>query len=182
MRSGSLMNTDRFVDASHGNGVDLNTVDGSWYWVQFNGGVAEPAWVPAQRRGKVWISVEFSGVPLDAVKLGSCLSFSESPVSDIKSMVDISAGAREVLNERLRQINVEGWSPSHDDSYQENELVRAAVCYAVDDISWNGKVQWPFNPLWWKNRNKRNNLIKATAMLMAAIDAIDRKRSISPPQ
>lgn len=41
-----------------------------------------------------------------------------------------TAAARDVLAERQRQINVEGWTPEHDDQYTAGDMAAAAACYA----------------------------------------------------
>ena len=40
------------------------------------------------------------------------------------------SGAELIAAERQRQIEVEGWTPEHDDEHDEGELALAAVCYA----------------------------------------------------
>lgn len=42
-----------------------------------------------------------------------------------------STAARDVLAERRRQIEAEGWTPEHDDAYAEGDLAQAASCYSL---------------------------------------------------
>ena len=78
----------------------------------------------------------------------------------------------DVLAERERQIEVEGWTPAHDSRYQNNELVTAAISYAMPNQV--GKpLTWPFSDLDWKPTDVRRNLVKATALLLAEIERID---------
>ncbi|SEG30437.1 ParB N-terminal domain-containing protein [Thauera chlorobenzoica] len=83
----------------------------------------------------------------------------------------------EVINERERQIAVEGWAPAHDDKYQDGELPRAAACYALHGCAPqqdDGPSQWPFPAEWWKPGTPRRNLVKAAALLIAEIERLDR--------
>lgn len=90
-----------------------------------------------------------------------------------------SQAARDVLDERRRQINAEGWSSEHDNG----ALVRAAICYAAPlqfpaRMAASGvKVPepWPWEASWWRPKNERRNLIKAAALLIAEIERLDRR-------
>ena len=86
-----------------------------------------------------------------------------------------SAAARDVLAERKRQIDAEGWTPEHDDKYRDDELSMAAVCYAntsgAGGCSPNG---WPWPEEWWKPSTARRNLVKAGALIIAEVERIDR--------
>jgi hypothetical protein len=44
-------------------------------------------------------------------------------------MSDMTQAALDVLAERRRQIEAEGWTPEHDDQHSNWELSRAAICY-----------------------------------------------------
>lgn len=91
----------------------------------------------------------------------------------------------EVMQERLRQVEAEGWSHAHDDSHTEDQLSRAAVAYIlaanshkadpelVEMIGHNDSV-WPWDSSWWKPTNKRRDLIKAAALIIAEIERLDR--------
>lgn len=37
----------------------------------------------------------------------------------------------EIAAERQRQIEVEGWTPNHDDEHDRGEMANAAACYAL---------------------------------------------------
>jgi hypothetical protein len=86
--------------------------------------------------------------------------------------------ARDVLAERRRQVDVEGWAPEHDDKYRHCELARAAASYAVcshpDQLSLAGARLWPFHIEWFKRTTYRRDLIKAGALLLAEIERVDR--------
>lgn len=84
-----------------------------------------------------------------------------------------SAAARDVLAERRRQVEAEGWTPEHDDQYQHGEMARAAACYASIN-SYPTPSMWPWAPEWWKPRDFRSNYVRAAALLLAEIERIDR--------
>ncbi len=87
----------------------------------------------------------------------------------------LTRGTIDVANERLRQIHVEGWSIERDvEQHDEGQLVTAALCYAENE----GKVFveariWPWAGEWWKPTNRRRDLVKAAALLIAEIDRLD---------
>lgn len=80
----------------------------------------------------------------------------------------------DIAAERRRQIEVEGWSPEHDDQHYAGHLLRAAVIYA-----WHGTdkgaaldergvpLSWPWDPEWWKPKDRRANLVRAGALALA---------------
>jgi len=89
-----------------------------------------------------------------------------------------SAAASDVLAERQRQQKVEGWTAEHDDQYTEGQLSAAAACYALhtEPVGNVGDYLrfWPWPAKWWKPTDRRRNLVKAAALLIAEIERIDR--------
>lgn len=85
-----------------------------------------------------------------------------------------SEAVRDVLAERRRQVEVEGWTPEHDDQHAFEEMALAAACYANADPDDPPPPSWPWHPSWWKPRDRRRNLIRAAALLLAEIERIDR--------
>ncbi|WP_422050153.1 hypothetical protein [Shimia sp.] len=103
--------------------------------------------------------------------------------------IEQSAAIQAVIRERWRQRQVEGWDDAHDDQWVKGELEDAAACYAqeVSSAAWAtdgrgdcphegyGPEQWPWAAKWWKpGPTHRRTLIKACALLIAAIERIDR--------
>lgn len=91
----------------------------------------------------------------------------------------LSAAARDVLAERARQVSTEGWTPEHDDGHTGGEMAGAAACYAMVDILHWGRhyaiqILWPWAQAWWKPTDRRRNLVKAAALLLAEIERLDR--------
>jgi hypothetical protein len=89
-----------------------------------------------------------------------------------------TAAARDVLAERRRQQEVEGWTPERDDMYTNCELARAAATYSVctraHELKVCDVVAWPWPIHWWKPSTYRRNLEKAGALILAEMDRLDR--------
>jgi len=94
---------------------------------------------------------------------------------------------KEVLQERERQVSVEGYTVSHDDLHFTGELALAAASYAqvAGYASLYGTQatrlvplprSWPWSPDWWKPKDPRRDLIRAAALVIAEIERIDRSR------
>lgn len=106
----------------------------------------------------------------------------------------MSKASDEVLAERQRQIDAEGYDASHDDDHSPEDIVRAGLTYALlslahpdhrGDVSiglnsggvkinWkdHAKLLWPWvdGP---KPKNMRRDLVRAAALLIAAVDRMD---------
>jgi hypothetical protein len=89
--------------------------------------------------------------------------------------------ARDVIAERLRQINEEGWSAEHDEKYTNEQLAYAAGCYCApiwpdEEAKEKGDppIGWPWPWRWWKPGEYRRNLVKAGALILAEIERLDR--------
>jgi hypothetical protein len=89
-----------------------------------------------------------------------------------------NVAARDVLAERERQKTVEGWTPEHDDQHEFEEMAMAAVCYAHPQPLMskfaNHPVAWPWDEEWWKPKDRRRNLVRAAALIIAEIERLDR--------
>ena len=107
----------------------------------------------------------------------------------------LSSAANDVLAERERQKNVEGWTPEHDDTHASFEMARAAAFYALHtaadilpepssdapsdryglfltaDMAW--PPQWDHST-WKKPKDARRNLVRSAALLIAEIERLDR--------
>lgn len=137
-------------------------------------------------------SVGFSGT-LSANELGwlACAESKQAEIDLLKAqLVEYSKAALDVIGERNRQIEQEHYSIKHDDSYQNNELPRAAASY-VNNVVSRGWVfssvygpevyqseevpdLWPWSDEHWKPKNPRRDLVKAAALIIAEIDRMDR--------
>ncbi|WP_339884270.1 hypothetical protein [Vreelandella maris] len=89
------------------------------------------------------------------------------------------------MEERLRQIDDEGFTGEHDDAYIQGTLSNAAECYAraaklmlqqtLDSELPATPMNWPWHRSWWKpSPDPKRNIIKAMALLAAEYDRIER--------
>lgn len=96
----------------------------------------------------------------------------------------LTDAARDVLAERSRQVEAEGWTPEHDDEHRDHSMAIAAACYSLADVRaalavetvrvdelwlWTG-----WDSSWFKPKDKRRNMVRAAALLLAEIERIDR--------
>ncbi len=100
----------------------------------------------------------------------------------------------EISRERERQIGEEGRSLEHDDKHTRGQMAKAAACYAyiagvtsraraIDDFErerYGGsgviviRRAWPWSWKWWKPKDRRIDLIRAGALIVAEIERLDR--------
>ena len=96
-------------------------------------------------------------------------------------------GINDVSTERLRQITEEGHGADSDDKYDGGMLAAAGACYAMhaawhlssgstgdDGLVGTTPVWWPFPGETWNPQDRRRNLVKAGALIIAEIDRFDR--------
>lgn len=114
----------------------------------------------------------------------------------------ISQAARDVLAERSRQVEAEGWTPANDDAHDDGAMARAAACYALPvpmlvleersqtydrsrirgespiwaTAKFSVPAMWPasWRPSWWKPKDRRRDLVRAGALILAEIERMDR--------
>lgn len=82
----------------------------------------------------------------------------------------------EIEAERYRQIYEEGYTFSHDDEHDRGEIAIAAACYSMTPRERHAILAyWPWGHGSWKpSEDRRKDLIKAAALLIAEIERIDR--------
>lgn len=91
-----------------------------------------------------------------------------------------SDAVRDVAAERRRQIELEGWTPEHDDEHTHGELAQAAACYALNvqriPIRCGDSTLWPkgWGASWFRPKDRRRDLVRAAALLLAEIERLDR--------
>lgn len=104
----------------------------------------------------------------------------------------------EIGAERARQMLSEGWTPEHDDGHDAGEMARAASAYVLhaepttefklapvmtetgvrseDDPRYiqtghrSVPKIWPWQGQWWKPKDRRSDLVRAGALLVAEIE------------
>lgn len=107
----------------------------------------------------------------------------------------MSKATDDVLAERQRQIEAEGWTEEHDDQHADGSMALAACCYAsmaaayaevctggwspeqIDYVRLRPGYNWPrsWSRAWWKPKNPRRDLVRAAALLIAEIERLDRR-------
>lgn len=95
----------------------------------------------------------------------------------------VSVGAQMIAQERVRQIEEEGWTPEHDAEHENCELPRAARSYLAEAVFPFGPgdslppALWPWDAKWWKpSSDPIRNLVKAGALIAAEIDRLRLKK------
>lgn len=89
------------------------------------------------------------------------------------------SAVEDIAAERKRQIEIEGWSRSHDAGHTDGSLATAGACYAIGksavcNIEGHIVRIWPWGEEWWKPSTRRHNLVKAGALILAEIERLDR--------
>jgi len=111
----------------------------------------------------------------------------------------MKTGIELITEERLRQIDKEGWSEEHDDNEHScGGLLMAAIAYAehVRVRGWNiltpphtvnkkdaarfymqinAPANWPWARKWWKPKSPIRDLVKSGALIAAEIDRLQRE-------
>jgi len=144
------------------------------------------SWFPEERTG------EYYNVLAGRNGADDALEFASATLGRLKTLSRVPVAPwpgkawADVVAERQRQIEKEGYTPEHDDEHDsDNALARAASCYALAGLGGNGpfwithlqtpQQVWPYR--WeWKPADRRRNLVKAAALLLAEIERMDRAR------
>jgi hypothetical protein len=101
----------------------------------------------------------------------------------------MSKALEDIAAERQRQVDVEGWTPAHDDTHTAGEMAMAAAAYALKARSDESHARamtlksaraepyfWPetWSVSWFKPTSRRHDLVKAGALIVAEIERLDR--------
>ena len=99
-----------------------------------------------------------------------------------------SAATRDVIAERDRQIKSEGYDTEHDDAHQNDEIAAYATFYAMPPAARDWPAQETGYGMTWgqaiipadwgppKACDRRQELVKAAALLVAEIERLDRAK------
>lgn len=80
-------------------------------------------------------------------------------------------GIELIADERRRQIEEEGFDAQHDAQEDYQELAGAAVAYVFGNIDEEyAQELFPWDMKWWKPRDTKRNLVRAGALIAAALD------------
>lgn len=105
----------------------------------------------------------------------------------------MKSGLELIIEERIRQVEVEGFTSEHDDAHEYGFLhgrlyspIRAAArCYLsnrADEMDVAPSL-WPFDASWWKpSKDPVRNLVKAGALIAAEIDRLQREQNTTKKQ
>jgi len=85
--------------------------------------------------------------------------------------------AMELQLERRRQITEEGFNPKHDEQHGGGELAKAAAAYIAGALFGRAFAIgfWPWDPAGFKPKDPRRDLVRAGALVIAAIERLDRE-------
>ncbi|AOJ69368.1 MULTISPECIES: hypothetical protein [Burkholderia] len=135
-------------------------------------------WTPSAPAGDGWLLLEIFDTENGPVALYVREKKHESLRERWKREERETDAARDVLAERRRQVEAEGWTPKHDDAHSTGDMALAAACYAVADNENYPPTEppdlWPWDLDWWKPTDERRNLVKAGALILAEIERLDR--------
>ena len=105
--------------------------------------------------------------PLTVVRLAA-----ERERDELRAALDQKIGAALIVAERRRQIEDEGYSSEHDAEHEPDEFAYAAVAYALPPTAYPSRVRyWPWESEAWKPKDRLRDLVRAGALIAAAIDA-----------
>lgn len=94
--------------------------------------------------------------------------------------------AHEILEERFRQVDAEGYTLAHDDAHRQGQLAMAAAALAAfatyseerrdghRTLAWRSPL-WPADLAEWKPKDRRSDLIRAAALIVAELERLDRQ-------
>ena len=88
----------------------------------------------------------------------------------------MKTGAQLITDERNRQIEIEGYDKKHDENHDVDLFVKAAISYAIVDLKGSEKkysyAWWPWEEIYWKPKDRLRKLVRAGALIAAAIDKL----------
>ena len=112
-------------------------------------------------------------------------SNADAAILTVSGSLPYLRGVQLIAAERQRQIAEEHWTPAHDARYEDDELVLAAVCYALPNerreyaaphftSATCAPTMWPFDEEWWKPSylDRVRDLVKVGALIAAEIDRL----------
>lgn len=128
------------------------------------------------------------GVIQDFDKCPMCKGGGIKPKAPSHTGAQRVTGTDLIAAERQRQIDAEGFTLTHDASYDRRELLDAARAYLgaarfadrfqrpMDTGARQRDTYWPWDESWWKpSADPIPNLVKAGALIAAEIDRLTQK-------
>lgn len=86
-------------------------------------------------------------------------------------------GIELIAAERKRQVKEEGFTAEHDSDHETVDLVAAAYCYTEEAMygprgNPRPRYGWPWDDKSWKPKDRKRNLVRAGALIAAALDRL----------
>ena len=106
--------------------------------------------------------------------------------------INMTMAIFDVLIERHRQRAEENFAHVDDDRLDKGQLACAAACYTFSSLPHFTSTPlatdlpvivgylWPFDWSMWKPKDRRADLVRAAALLLAEIERIDRATPMGP--
>ncbi|BEV02236.1 hypothetical protein [Novosphingobium olei] len=133
-------------------------------------------------------------VMLDGGFQAACQSYANcnGTSGSIAAAAIIALGGKvltDIACERQRQIEAEGYDPAHDDNHVHGELARHAAVLAIyaalPDLDrahastygpnhYGSRLLWPWAYTAFKLADRRRDLVKAAALIIAEVQRLDR--------
>lgn len=89
----------------------------------------------------------------------------------------MKSGSELIREERLRQITKEGWTQDHDKQHDVWEFVEAARAYLmIYDNNIKRTGIWPWKGGFFKPKGELKDLVRAGALIAAAIDRLQMNK------
>lgn len=110
-----------------------------------------------------------------SIRLEQAITSLHNELSQAQSRTE-SPAVRDVLAERRRQVEAEGFAPEQDDGYTRNELADASASYALCAGKPGSQTTiWPWGPHTFKpSADRRRDMVKSVALGIAEIERLDR--------
>jgi|GEM_PF-3501180 len=145
-------------------------------------GWRDPSWPAADINAQLQAH-QAKGDPLDVAAYAMFLAL-RGEATTARQAVALTEAAADVLAERRRQIEAEGWTPEHDDEHTFGELVQAAadLCvhgtdFRVVDLDGDRMLGWGLTEK--HSHDRRRQLVIAAALILAEIERLDRAHGIT---
>lgn len=93
----------------------------------------------------------------------------------MSDMRGVRSGWGQIADERVRQLDAEGYRAEHDDEHDGGELARCAAGFlGAEGPDAPKPADWPFGCCDWKPKDRIRNLVRAGALIAAEIDRLQR--------
>ena len=107
-----------------------------------------------------------------------CEAIEENAKHRHEATQGLLSAVADVLAERRRGADYYGWTPAKNDAFRVGELAAAAACYChpepcMDDTK-GVPFSWPWHRKMWQPTDRRSDLVKAAALILAEIERLDR--------